>query len=110
MLRLANCLYKKTGKLTVIAVDGIDHAARTGKKNTFLKTFPSPNRLPDGVVFLLAGQPYSNNPEYPLWLDGNDVITKAVSALDCDDIKQLLTDCNISLGDATVEEIAEYIL
>lgn len=59
--------------------------------------------------FLLAGQPYSNNPEYPLWLDGNDVITKAVPALESDDIKQLLTDSNISFRDATVEEIAEYI-
>jgi len=28
VLRLAKCLYKKTGKTTVIAVDGIDHAAR----------------------------------------------------------------------------------
>lgn len=109
VLRLANCLYKETGKITVIVVDGIDHAARSGKKNTFLKTLPSPNRLPDGVVFLLAGQPYSNNPEYPLWLDGDDVITKAVPALKSDDIKQLLTDSNISFRDATVEEIAEYI-
>lgn len=109
VLRLANCLYKKTGKITVIAVDGIDHAARTGKKNTFLKTLPSPDRLPDGVVFLLAGQPYSNNPEYPLWLDDNDVIAKAVPPLKCDDIKQLLRNYNISFGDATVEEIAEYI-
>ena len=110
VLRLANCLYKKTGRTTVIAVDGIDHAARAGKKNTFLKTLPSPNRLPEGVVFLLAGQPYSNNPEYPLWLDGNDVITKVVPTLDCDDIKQLLANGNIYFEDATVEEIAEYIL
>lgn len=109
VLRLANCLYNETGKITVIVVDGIDHAARSGKKNTFLKTLPSPNRLPDGVVFLLAGQPYSNNPEYPVWLDGNDVIIKEVPALECDDIKQLLTDGNISFGDATIEEIAEYI-
>lgn len=110
VLRLANCLYKKTGKTTVIAVDGIDHAARAGKKNTFLKTLPSPNRLPEGVVFLLAGQPYSNNPEYPLWIDGNDVITKTVPTLDCDDIKQLLTNDKIYFEDATIEEIAEYIL
>lgn len=110
VLRLANCLYKKTGKITVIAVDGIDHAARSGKKNTFLKTLPSPNRLPDGVVFLLAGQPYSNNPEYPLWIDGDDVITKTVPTLDCDDIKQLLKNDKIYFEDATIEEIAEYIL
>ena len=110
VLRLAKCLYKKTGKTTVIAVDGIDHAARVGKKNTFLKTLPSPSRLPEGVVFVLAGQPYSNNPEYPLWLDGNDVITKTVPALGRDDIKQLLTNDNICYEDATIEEIAEYIL
>ena len=110
VLRLANCLYKKTGKTTVIAVDGIDHAARAGKRNTFLKTLPSPNRLPEGVVFLLAGQPYSNNPEYPLWIDGNDVITKTVPTLDCDDIKQLLMNDKIYFEDATIEEIAEYIL
>lgn len=110
VLRLANCLYKETGKTTVIAVDGIDHAARAGKKNTFLKTLPSPSRLPEGVVFVLAGQPYSNNPEYPLWLDGNDVITKTVPALERDDIKQLLTNDNICYEDATIEEIAEYIL
>jgi len=59
---------------------------------------------------VLAGQPYSNNPEYPLWLDGNDVITKTVPALGRDDIKQLLTNDNICYEDATIEEIAEYIL
>lgn len=109
VLRLANCLYAHTGRTTVIAVDGIDHAARAGKKNTFLRTLPSPSRLPEGVVFLLAGQPYSNNSEYPTWIDKDNVITKTVPILKSYDIEQLLESNGICFGDATLEEIAEYI-
>lgn len=110
VLRLAQCLYEKTGKSTVIAVDGIDHAARAGRKNTFLSTLPSPSRLPKGVVFILAGQPYSNNADYPLWIRGDEVIAKTVPPLITDDIEQLLLKDNVVFDDASISEIAEYIL
>ena len=43
-------------------------------------------------------------------IDGSYVITKKVTKLDCDDIKQLLMNDKIYFEDATIEEIAEYIL
>lgn len=110
VLRLAYCLYEKTSKPTVIAVDGIDHTARAGRKNTFLNTLPSPSRLPTGVIFILAGQPYSNNNDYPLWIRDDEVITKTVPPLIKDDIGQLLQKDNVVFDDASIDETAEYIL
>lgn len=57
VLRLAARWAEITGKLTVIAVDGIDHAARAGGQNSFLHTLPPPSAIPDRVCLVLAGQP-----------------------------------------------------
>ena len=68
VLRLAGILSKKRGSKTVIVIDGIDHAARATDKLTFLKHLPSPESIPDGVLFLLSGQPADLYSSYPQWL------------------------------------------
>lgn len=68
VLRLAGILSKKRGSKTVIVIDGIDHAARATDKLTFLKHLPSTESIPDGVLFLLSGQPADLYSSYPQWL------------------------------------------
>lgn len=69
VLRLSRQLAVDTGRQTIVAVDGIDHAARaSGVRATFLQTLPGPEAVPDGVTFILAGQPSSMYPAYPVWL------------------------------------------
>ncbi len=74
VLRLASSWADLTGKPTVIAVDGIDHAARSGNTNTFLRTLPSPETIPENVRFVLAGQPTHQFTEYPDFLSDLDRI------------------------------------
>jgi len=73
-LRLAQLLAEERARPTVIAIDGIDHAARAkataseqlGGRPSLLEALVPPDEVPDGLVFLIAGQPGSL--EYPLWL------------------------------------------
>lgn len=65
VLRLASAWADITGRPTVIAVDGIDHAARSGNTNTFLRTLPVPETIPENIRFILAGQPTHQFSEYP---------------------------------------------
>ena len=73
VLRLASELAAERGRATVIAVDGIDHAARAGlqAEGTFLTSLVPPEEVPDGVVFLIGGQPAAAYPNYPTWLRSN---------------------------------------
>ncbi|BFL48214.1 ATP-binding protein [Lactonifactor longoviformis] len=68
VLRLASAWSDISGKPTVIAVDGIDHAARSGSANTFLRTLPTPETIPENVRFIFAGQPTHQFSEYPDFL------------------------------------------
>lgn len=74
VLRLASAWADITGRPTVIAVDGIDHAARSGNTNTFLRTLPLPETVPENVRFILAGQPTHQFSEYPDFLSDTDRI------------------------------------
>lgn len=74
VLRLASAWADITGRPTVIAVDGIDHAARSGNTNTFLRTLPSPESVPKNVRFILVGQPTHQFSEYPDFLSDIDRI------------------------------------
>lgn len=57
----------------VIAIDGIDHAARAGiVSETFLATLPRPDYIPDNIKLLISGQPKESYPNYPLWLKRKD--------------------------------------
>ena len=77
---------------TFICVDGLDHAARSNADMSFLKTLPNPSEIPDGVCFVIAGQPiemYQN--QYPIWLtSGTGVKQINMPKLQANDIKQLL--------------------
>lgn len=68
VLRIASELATDQGRSIVIAIDGIDHAARASLNQnlTFLSTLVAPEHVPNGVCFLIAGQPAYNN--YPIWL------------------------------------------
>lgn len=55
----------KTKKDCILIIDGIDHAARA-KSNNFLSELPYADEIPDGIKFVLVGQPI--NDKYPLWL------------------------------------------
>ena len=74
VLRIAKEYVAKHKKTFIIAVDGIDHTARAGKSDTFLETLPCPDEVPDGVCFLIAGQPLKDYEKYPRWLSGDDVL------------------------------------
>lgn len=58
------------GRSFVIAIDGLDHAARAGRPDALalLSSIPHPNEVPDGVFILLGGQPPEAWGQYPLWL------------------------------------------
>lgn len=91
--RIASEYANDRGKAFVIAIDGIDHAARaTNIENTFLPTLPSPEYIPSNVKILLAGQPKCNYPNYPSWLLANSInITEInVPPLQSEDIQSLV--------------------
>lgn len=95
VLRLAQQYSIETGKPTIIAIDGIDHAARSGSKNSFLPTLVNPDGIPDNVCFLISGQPVNQYEMYPDWLASNNgVLHIEVPSIKSDDIKQLFLHVN----------------
>ncbi|MCU5764606.1 ATP-binding protein [Bacillus cereus] len=69
VLRLAKINGEERGTPTVIAIDGIDHAARAGMNTeTFLSTLVPPEEVPKEVRFLIVGQPSVAYENYPIWL------------------------------------------
>lgn len=79
----------------IIAIDGIDHAARAGfVEETFLSTLPDPEYIPSNVKILLAGQPKEDYNNYPLWLfkESKDVKEIVVPSLQPSDILSLVED------------------
>ena len=98
VLRLARLLATDRGRPTVIAIDGLDHAARAKTaapeqlrgRPSLLEALVPPEDVPEGVVFLIAGQPGWSR--YPLWLrtPGSDVTCVDVPPLAEADIANLL--------------------
>jgi hypothetical protein len=69
VLRVANALGEQLERPFVIAIDGIDHAARAGSQiDSFLGSLVAPDQVPPNVVFLIGGQPPDAYPQYPMWL------------------------------------------
>ena len=92
------------GIVFVVAIDGIDHAARSSNiENTFLPTLPNPEYIPSNVKILLAGQPKANYHNYPDWLfsDTANVIEIDVPSLLFEDIQSLVDE-------RSTEESQEY--
>jgi len=91
---IASTYAKDTGCTFVVAIDGIDHAARAGVvSETFLTTLPRPEYIPDNVKLLISGQPQESYKDYPLWLKGKDNNVKRldVPGIERRDILSLVT-------------------
>lgn len=111
VLRIADEYGKKENKTVVIAIDGIDHAARAGADNNFLRTLVPPDGVPDNVCFLISGQPLEYYDLYPDWLHDTDaVLHYDVPNITTNDVVQLLQQHHISLTDCSSERTAEIII
>ena len=67
--RIASEFAKDRKRVFILAVDGLDHAARAGVvEETFLPTLPNPEYIPSNVKIILAGQPKEDYKNYPDWL------------------------------------------
>lgn len=98
------------GKKEYICIDGIDHAARANIPVTFLASLPLPTEIPDGVCFILAGQPATMYQEqYPRWLsNGTEIECISMPKLEYSDIKQLIL-ARADQFTATADELANLI-
>jgi len=111
VLRIADAYGKKENRTFVIAIDGIDHAARAGSANTFLSTLIPPEGVPENVCFLIAGQPLQYYDSYPEWLRNEDqVLHCEVPQITREDVVQLLQQNKVTLADCSDDRTAEVII
>lgn len=88
VLRLAEAVADETGRPFVIAIDGLDHAARAGGRGRpLLDSLPPPDSLPKSIRLLLGGQPHYE--EYPVWLK-DSAVQVPVPSVSVDDVATLL--------------------
>lgn len=72
--RIAAEYAQDENSLFIVAIDGIDHAARANvSENTFLSALPNPEYLPENVKIVIAGQPKEDYRNYPEWLFNNEM-------------------------------------
>jgi len=94
VLRLASRIGTERKRPFVIAIDGLDHAARAGRPQALelLASIPHPNEVPAGAFILLGGQPPEVWRQYPLWLRSATENVKRIDVppLDADDIRTLI--------------------
>ena len=81
-----------TGERIYICIDGIDHAARANADVSFLDSLPTPEEIPEGVCFIIVGQPVAMyQDQYPMWLSTNTDIERVdMPLLNVGDIEQLI--------------------
>ncbi|GAA0852706.1 hypothetical protein GCM10008915_71450 [Bifidobacterium pullorum subsp. gallinarum] len=110
VIRLAEILYIKTGEKTIICIDGIDHAARANNEITFLHSLLGPGEIPEGVVFVIVGQPAQFYDQYPLWIKNKTEYVEYIQmpSLLKEDIKELLKQKGIKL-DIDISVLSEFI-
>ena len=107
VLRLAEEYALLQGCPTVIAIDGIDHAARAGEQNNFLKTLIPPDVVSPNVCFIIAGQPLQHYDLYPDWLSRCYILD--VPPIAAEDIQFLLESEKIEFPDSSQDVIAATI-
>jgi hypothetical protein len=84
VLRLASRLSQEGKRPFIIAIDGIDHAARAARHSpalarAFFESLPSPDEVSGtGIRLLIAGQPPEYYAEYPAWLRSNDALVRRI--------------------------------
>lgn len=110
VIRLAEILYKKTVEKVIICIDGIDHAARANNEITFLHSLFSPDEIPEGVVFVIVGQPAQLYEQYPFWIktDTENVEHLQMPPLLKEDIKELIEQKGIKLN-IDINILSEFI-
>lgn len=93
--RIASEFAKDRNRVFILAVDGLDHAARAGMvEDTFLPTLPNPEYIPSNVKIILAGQPKEDYRNYPDWLyaDSNQIKEYQIPNIQPSDIKELVNE------------------
>lgn len=97
-------------KRIFVCIDGIDHAARANAPLSFLTTLPLPNEIPDGVCFVIVGQPVAiYQDQYPLWLSNRDDVEHiSMPKLCVADIKQLIL-AQASQFESDADGLADFI-
>lgn len=112
---IASAYARDTGCPFVVAIDGIDHAARAGiVSETFLTTLPRPEYIPDNIKVLISGQPQESYPNYPLWLKNNDDNVKRIDVpgIEREDILSLviqkISDTRSGEYDAITDIVEKY--
>jgi hypothetical protein len=113
VLRLAAVLAKEKRSPFVIVIDGIDHAARAHRKGlpSLLRSMPAPETIPEKVRILIAGQPASAYPEYPIWLRNPHrlVVRAGLDPVNVNDIQTLLSHSTTEIRPEDQEYAARII-
>lgn len=93
-----------------VCIDGIDHAARANGMVSFLPSLPLPSEIPDGVCFVIVGQPIClYKAQYPAWIsNGNMVEYLDMPKLCIEDIGQLIV-CKLPQFQEVVDGLAKFI-
>ncbi len=112
VLRIANTLGEAEGRAFVIAIDGIDHAARAGEgSDTFLASLVPPDQVPEHVTFLIGGQPSEAYlRQYPVWLrpGAPGVATYELPRLGLDDVRALV-DARLTVSNEVADIVARDV-
>ena len=95
VLRLLGILAREAAQHNMrifVCIDGIDHAARANASLSFLSTLPLPSEIPDGVCFVIVGQPTAlYREQYPMWLSTSENVEQVtMPKLRAGDIEQLI--------------------
>lgn len=107
--RIAEEVDNHNGRIYV-CIDGIDHAARANNEVSFLPSLPLPSEIPNGVCFVIVGQPIRlYQAQYPTWLsDGELVEYLDMPKLCVEDIAQLIA-CKLPQFREVDDGLAKFI-
>lgn len=106
-LRILGALGEKLKRKIIVAIDGIDHAARSGEEETFLNRFCYPDNLPENVCLLIVGQPFeAYKHKYPSWIiDARYVEMCDIPAIEKEDVTLLLSSLPVELDKNIIKDI-----
>ncbi|WP_082820126.1 ATP-binding protein [Desulfuromonas sp. DDH964] len=113
VLRLSSFLAQEKHAPFVIVIDGIDHAARAHRKGlpSLMQSLPAPEAIPKGVRILIAGQPATGYPEYPIWLRSRHELVASIGLgpLEIQDTHLLLSSSTTRIPADDLEHVARLI-
>jgi len=100
--------YSKTGKKTIIIIDGLDHIEREEKPTrSFLSILPSIDKIPKGLIFLLGSQKVElNDLNYNIKksLENGGIIN--INPFSLSEVTEFLNQSGLNLNPAIISEIA----